>query len=308
MLWVLALTVNYDNRDDRIDGSLTAAAAAISTLDRLPAHEGVPGRSSAVIRLVSWNIAKRRKAVDWLLEMDLDAALLQECHPGLLEDAASKGRLEFSPHPPLGEEHYDRWPMIVRLSDRVAVDWFRQTVPRYSVKEDEVSVGGIRVIEIARLAPADGTAAVCGRIDLRALDAAAPDNQQQLGRRLPGRLRPRRHHRPFRLHRTQEPGHPSHPGGGGLQHHPGRDRKQSSGASCTGRHYFRPDGRAGAGAPGAETSRRPAGRPLAIRSAGRHQQRADIPLDTAVSEDGGESARLRLCLTGFPTKGSMCGR
>ena len=31
MLWVLALTVNYDNRDDRIDGSLTAAAAAIST-------------------------------------------------------------------------------------------------------------------------------------------------------------------------------------------------------------------------------------------------------------------------------------
>ncbi|MYA43109.1 MAG: hypothetical protein F4228_01570 [Acidobacteria bacterium] len=31
MLWVLALTVNYDNRDDQIDGSLTAAAAAIST-------------------------------------------------------------------------------------------------------------------------------------------------------------------------------------------------------------------------------------------------------------------------------------
>ena len=110
-----------------------------------------------MIRLVSWNIAKRRKAVDWLLEMDLDAALLQECHPGLLEHAASKGRLEFSPHPPLGEEHYDRWPMIVRLSDRVGVDWFRQTVPRYSVKEDEVSVGGIGVIEVARLSPADGT-------------------------------------------------------------------------------------------------------------------------------------------------------
>ena len=31
MLWVVALTVNYDNRDDRIDGSLTAAAAAISS-------------------------------------------------------------------------------------------------------------------------------------------------------------------------------------------------------------------------------------------------------------------------------------
>ena len=31
MLWVLALTVRYDNRDDQIDGSLTAAAAALST-------------------------------------------------------------------------------------------------------------------------------------------------------------------------------------------------------------------------------------------------------------------------------------
>ena len=110
-----------------------------------------------MIRLVSWNIAKRRRAVDSLLEMDFDAALLQECHPSLLEDAASKGRLEFSPHPPLGEEHYDRWPMIVRLSDRIGVDWFRQTVPRYSVKEDEVSVSGIGVIEIARLSPVDGT-------------------------------------------------------------------------------------------------------------------------------------------------------
>ena len=61
MLWVLAVTVNYDNRDDQIDGSLTAAAAAIygagrggkrcraprrrTRVDRLPADEGVPGCS-----------------------------------------------------------------------------------------------------------------------------------------------------------------------------------------------------------------------------------------------------------------------
>ena len=30
MLWVVAITTTYDNRDDQIDGSLTAAAAAIS--------------------------------------------------------------------------------------------------------------------------------------------------------------------------------------------------------------------------------------------------------------------------------------
>ena len=110
-----------------------------------------------MIRLVSWNIAKRSKPVDWLLEMGLDAALLQECHPDLLEGAASKGELEFSPHLPLGEEHYDRWPMVVRLSDRVRVEWFRQTVPQFAVEEDEVSASGIGVIEVARLLPADGT-------------------------------------------------------------------------------------------------------------------------------------------------------
>ncbi len=31
LLWILAVTVTYDNRDDQIDGSLTAAAAAISS-------------------------------------------------------------------------------------------------------------------------------------------------------------------------------------------------------------------------------------------------------------------------------------
>ena len=31
LLWALALTVTYEDRDDQIDGSLTSAAAAIST-------------------------------------------------------------------------------------------------------------------------------------------------------------------------------------------------------------------------------------------------------------------------------------
>lgn len=110
-----------------------------------------------MIRLVSWNIAKRREVVDCLLEMDIDAALLQECDPGLLLAASEQGALEFNPHPPLGAEHYDRWPMIVRLSDRIRVEWFRQTVPRFCVAQDEISVSGIGVVEVARLVPADGT-------------------------------------------------------------------------------------------------------------------------------------------------------
>ena len=110
-----------------------------------------------MIRLVSWNIAKRSTAVDCLLDMDIDAALLQECEPGLLEAGSNKGALEFSPHRPLGAEHYDRWPMVVRLSDRVRVEWFRQTVPQYSVAQDEIAVTGIGVIEVARVVPADAT-------------------------------------------------------------------------------------------------------------------------------------------------------
>ena len=110
-----------------------------------------------MIRLVSWNIAKRRKAVDCLLEMNIDVALLQECDPDLLLAASEKGALEFNPHLPLNAEHYDRWPMIVRLSDRIRVEWFRQTAPQFCVAQDAISVSSIGVIEVARLVPADGT-------------------------------------------------------------------------------------------------------------------------------------------------------
>ena len=47
-----------------------------------------------------------------------------------------RNRVELSPHvpwlshdPTTGYPHYDRWPMVVRLSDRVRVEWFRQIGP-----------------------------------------------------------------------------------------------------------------------------------------------------------------------------------
>ena len=110
-----------------------------------------------MIRLVSWNIAKRRASVDLLLDMAADVALLQECHRTLLEGDADRNRLDFSPYRPWREERYDRWPMIVRLSDRVRIQWFRQVEPFSSVGEDELSVNGVGIIEAARLCPVDGT-------------------------------------------------------------------------------------------------------------------------------------------------------
>ena len=68
-----------------------------------------------------------------LLEMDADVALLQEVGT-VPEDVLD--RVELSPHKPwLSHDpttdypHYDRWPMVVRLSDRVRVEWFRQIGP-----------------------------------------------------------------------------------------------------------------------------------------------------------------------------------
>ena len=245
--------------------------------------------------------------MDWLLEMGLDAALLQECHRGLLEDAASKGRLEFSPHPPPGEEHYDRWPMIVRLSDRVGVDWFRQTVPRYSVKEDEVSVHGIGVIEVARLSPVDGTPPfVAASIYARwmhphpttnsrwgvgyqdgSVHAAITDLSAFIGHRNPA------------THRILAAGD-FNTIRGATQNNPlalpARDRTIFDRMDALGLELLGPNNPNGRQADPV---------PYGLRAD--TQERADLPLDTAVSEDGGESTRLRLCLTRFPQKDSCAG-
>ena len=68
-----------------------------------------------------------------LVDMGADVALLQEVGT-IPEDV--RNRVELSPHVPwlshdqtTGYPHYDRWPMVVRLSDRVRVEWFRQIGP-----------------------------------------------------------------------------------------------------------------------------------------------------------------------------------
>ena len=50
---------------------------------------------------------------------------------------------------------YDRWPMVVKLSDRVEVEWFRQVSPIGETEEDEIAVSGIGTIAAARVVPKD---------------------------------------------------------------------------------------------------------------------------------------------------------
>ncbi len=50
---------------------------------------------------------------------------------------------------------YDRWPMVVKLSDRVEVEWFKQVSPISEPAEDEIAVSGIGTIAAARVVPKD---------------------------------------------------------------------------------------------------------------------------------------------------------
>ena len=50
---------------------------------------------------------------------------------------------------------YDRWPMVVQLSDRVGVEWFKQVSPTSEVAADEIEVSGIGTIAAARVTPGD---------------------------------------------------------------------------------------------------------------------------------------------------------
>ena len=106
-----------------------------------------------MIKLVCWNIAKRWEPWRELAEMaghGVDVALLQEAGspPG---DLVHMLRYEDDV---LWSRHlYDRWPLVVRLSDRVEVEGFRQVPPISELGEQDIGVSGIGTVAAARVAP-----------------------------------------------------------------------------------------------------------------------------------------------------------
>ena len=116
--------------------------------------------------VVCWNIAKKHKAWRELVEMGADVALLQEAG---MPPADVAGRVDTGPR-----EHWDshvwnsdwwegrgwrslfeRSAMVVKLSDRVEVEWFKQVAPISEVAPDEIAVSGLGTIAAARVT-ADG--------------------------------------------------------------------------------------------------------------------------------------------------------
>ena len=110
------------------------------------------------ITVVCWNIAKRDAAWQELVRMDADVALLQETTGQVPSGVALDAGLEEHWREDRCEDLYDRWPMVVKLSDRVEVEWFKQVGPISETAADEIAVSGIGTIAAARVKPRDGDA------------------------------------------------------------------------------------------------------------------------------------------------------
>ena len=130
-----------------------------------------------MVKIISWNIATRHAPWRELLEMDVDVALLQEATPPPEDVVNSLNATLPPPEKPVildmgpreaWDSHswnvqeagtlFDRWPMVVKLSDRVEVEWFKQVGPTgWLTEENEIAVSGIGTIAAARVTPRDGS-------------------------------------------------------------------------------------------------------------------------------------------------------
>ena len=96
--------------------------------------------------------------------MDADVALLQEVGSGFassLPDGMDTGSRRHWDSYTWAADYPDdrfrswcnRWPMVVRLSDRVEVEWFDQVGPDHDPRKNEFSVSDVGLIAAARVTP-----------------------------------------------------------------------------------------------------------------------------------------------------------
>ncbi len=118
-----------------------------------------------MIRVVSWNIAKRIEPWRELVKMDADVALVQEGGQPPVDVTDS---IDIGPQESYDSHHWnsdwwkgrwpylaERWPMVVKLSDRVEIDWFKQIGAVVGANEDEIEVSGVGILAAARITPKD---------------------------------------------------------------------------------------------------------------------------------------------------------
>lgn len=114
-----------------------------------------------MVKVVSWNVNTRLTALDELVCMDADVALLQKVPVNGWRQLARVGDpVAVTPHEPWlpwPPRTYNRWPLVVKLSDRVRVDWFRYRHPvHFNTGEDQFEVSGVGTVAVARVTPVKG--------------------------------------------------------------------------------------------------------------------------------------------------------
>ena len=169
-----------------------------------------------MITVVSWNIARRLQAVEELPVMDADVALLLEVGPGALGRLVTAGgNVAVSPQDPWEpwpREHYGCWPMVVKLSDRVEVQWFRQVLPSTPTEsDDEIAVSNVGIIAAARVIPITGGEPFIAVSMYARWFRPHPLAGSTHGRQHPHLFRcggPPHHLRPLGVHRRHQPRRP----------------------------------------------------------------------------------------------------
>ena len=110
-----------------------------------------------MVKVVSWNINRSAAGLQQLVAMDADVALLQEVPISGWEWLAGLGdNVAVTPHQPWlpgGRRSYDRWPLVVKLSDRVRLDWFEPRNPIHWPAVNQFPVSGIGTIAVAKVTP-----------------------------------------------------------------------------------------------------------------------------------------------------------
>ena len=112
------------------------------------------GGGERMIKVVCWNISKSHEPWRELVRMardgNADLALLQEAGspPEDLED-----RIHCVGGGYWNCRSYDRWPLVVKLSERVTVEPYRQVPPIRDLAEDAMAVSDIGTVAAARVIP-----------------------------------------------------------------------------------------------------------------------------------------------------------
>ena len=153
-----------------------------------------------MINVVSWNIGKQKAPWRELVRMagdgDADVALVQEAGslPGDVVDL-----VDYDDHVFWDRHLYDRWPLVVKLSDRITVTSYRHVPPISDLGADTIGVSGIGTIAAAKVTPRDSEHEAFIVVSMYARWLAAFVDQEPLEGRLLGCLGTSDHFGPVRL-------------------------------------------------------------------------------------------------------------